>query len=490
MSHLSDKELDRLSREAAEQNDVPQNTSGWDSLHLRLDKEMPLNQRRQRRSLLLLLSLLVLLTGSGLVYQFATAPAPVAQQQDGALAKDAVTADRKQPAVSEKTPAGHLPENNATGQNAAKKQPTSPAGGDQPHAGASRSNNNPVVAGQDQLNKIPGSSATSNEQLSTEKRIGQNSGQPTNTVISSQPPANRAPSKGKSQKQTLTGILVSGNKSSVNQTVMPQQTAGTNLVVMNDPEASLAGMVTARALPEINKPAIDRNNIGIRDVPAATTGKKSPKQTTSKFPFSVSLMGGADWTTVKFTHKEQAGYNAGLTFTWHFAKNFSVTTGAVYMKKNYSADGKDYHPPKGYWTNYITLDEVNGSCWMIDIPLNLRYDFATGKKSSFFGSAGASTYLMDKESYTYHYWNNGNYYKRHWENNDNSNHVFSILNLSAGYEKTVTKNISAQIEPYIKLPMAGIGFGNMQMSSYGLNFAIRYHPQFKKQNITVPVNNP
>jgi hypothetical protein len=168
--------------------------------------------------------------------------------------------------------------------------------------------------------------------------------------------------------------------------------------------------------------------------------------------------------------------------TWHFAKKFSFATGAVYTKKNYSAYGKDYHPPKGYWTNYITLDELNGSCWMIDIPLNLRYDFSGGKKYTFFSSAGVSTYLMNKESYTYHYMYNGNYTSRNWLNDDNTSHLFSVVNVSAGYEKSVGKNLSIQVEPYLKLPVSGIGFGKMQMNSYGINFAIRLRPELKKQN--------
>ncbi len=482
MSHLSDKELDRLSREAAEQHDVQQNTSGWDSLHLRLDKEMPVNPRRQRRSLLLLLSLLVLLTGSGLVYHFATAPTePVVQKPGAVSANDELAGNPNQSSASEKVTGNRKPERDATNQDASNQKQSAPV---------TSGKNTPGIAGQDNLNQQPAPVPSNDDEQSNEKINRQPEKQTTNTSVFSKPNANRSNLKGNAnRKESLAAIAASGNGTSANKKVLQQQPG--NPVAVNDPEPSLGGLATAQALPDISKPAVDRNSVVTNDVlPASSLSNKAPKQTGRKFPLSLSIIGGADWTTVKFTHQENAGYNAGLTFTWHFARNFSVTTGAVYTKKNYSAYGKDYHPPKGYWTNYITLDEVNGSCWMIDVPLNLRYDFANGRKYSFFGSAGASTYFMDKESYSYHYWNNGNYYNRKWENNENSSHLFSILNISAGYEKTVSRNVSAQIEPYLKMPMSGIGFGNMQMSSYGLNFAIRYRPEFKKQNISVPVKNP
>ena len=58
MSHLSDKDLDHLAREAAEQLDVDQNSSGWEALQAKLDVEMPVEKRRRRWLFFLLLPLL------------------------------------------------------------------------------------------------------------------------------------------------------------------------------------------------------------------------------------------------------------------------------------------------------------------------------------------------------------------------------------------------------------------------------------------------
>ena len=72
-------------------------------------------------------------------------------------------------------------------------------------------------------------------------------------------------------------------------------------------------------------------------------------------------------------------------------------------QKNYSAEGKDFHPPKHYWTNYVTLNSLDGNCVMWDIPLNVRYNITTKPSNTWFVSTGLSSYIMRKQAYTYDY---------------------------------------------------------------------------------------
>ena len=485
MSHLSDKELDRLGREAAEQNDIEQNTSGWDKLHLRLDKEMPIHQRKQRRSLLLLLSLIVLLTGSGLVYRYVNGPElPVANKSGGDVHQDEPFAKREKlnnttvPSIASVKPVAvdkNLPANNSKNADVTVKNPTSKE------------------------------QASSNDITNSEKVKETTGGTGNNSVIknNSHPVLSARKNQSVPRRKEIVSVRLASEekkKASVNTTMdevtvnrrVGMETVNAPLEITSPLHVTVADVSVFTA---IKKPAIDRS-VAVMDhaikqsLENTTTNKKGQQPNVKKFPFSIAVVGGTDWSTVRFTHNDKPGYNAGILFYWHFAKKLSLTTGALYTKKNYSAYGKDYHPPKGYWTNYITLDKVNGSCWMIDIPLNLRYDFAGGKKFNFFGSAGVSTYLMNKESYTYHYMYNGNYTNRKWLNDENSRYVFSVINIAAGYEKSVGKKVSVQVEPYLKMPISGIGFGKMQMNSYGLNFALRFRPEYKKQNTTIPVINP
>ena len=508
MSHLSDKELDRLSKEAAEQNDVEQNTSGWDSLNLRLEKEMPVNPRKQKRRLLLLLSLLVLLTGSGLVFQYVNGPSPSIDKVSGTRTlSETPDIPGKLPGDEHKTSQNgtrHLNEipppvmekskvaaaDGTTGQKeAVSAGPTTGLPGTTEPENSTAQKTKPSVAGP--AKELQSSASTNSDY----PRKGKDN--PAIDLSSDRISAVQKNASAKkvtpARKEIIPGGVASGEKSIVKDEGNKNTASPQRNTIQEEPAGSMLLMLDAENI-SIRKPAIDKNTLDALTSPNETSPaiaqKKQQQGTAKKFPFSIAITGGTDWTSVRFTHNDKAGYNAGVMLSWHFSRKFSLSAGALYTKKNYSAYGKDYHPPKGYWTNYITLDELNGSCWMIDIPLNLRYDFAGGKKFNLFGSAGVSTYLMNKESYTYHYMYNGNYARRNWLNENNSSHVLSILNVSAGYEKSVSKKISVQMEPYLKIPVSGIGFGRMQMNSYGLNFSIGYRPEYKKQHTPVPGIHP
>src|SRR5258708_32580187 len=68
MYPLNDKDLDRLSREAAEQFDVESSATGWDLVENRLNHELPVKAEKERRRFLLWLFFIALMAGGGLVY--------------------------------------------------------------------------------------------------------------------------------------------------------------------------------------------------------------------------------------------------------------------------------------------------------------------------------------------------------------------------------------------------------------------------------------
>jgi hypothetical protein len=192
---------------------------------------------------------------------------------------------------------------------------------------------------------------------------------------------------------------------------------------------------------------------------------------------------------VRFTHTQQPGTNLGLTVAYNISNRFAIQTGVLYTAKNYKSYGKDYHPPKGYWTDYVKLETVTAECNMWDIPLNLRYNLAPRKASNLFASAGLSSYLMQKEEYDYFYYYNGNAVNRHRSYDSDSKHWFSVLNLSVAYERQVSKSFSLQAEPFFKQPLRGVGFGSVKLNTTGIYFTLKYRPpahtakQEKKLNV-------
>jgi hypothetical protein len=108
---------------------------------------------------------------------------------------------------------------------------------------------------------------------------------------------------------------------------------------------------------------------------------------------------------------------------------------------------------------------------MWEIPLNIRYNFNKSERMKWFATAGLSTYLMTKENYTYqyNYWSGGPTEDSAWKINKPSQYWFSVVNLSAGFEQRLGKIGNLRLEPYVRLPLSGIGTGRLPIMSAGLN---------------------
>jgi hypothetical protein len=192
------------------------------------------------------------------------------------------------------------------------------------------------------------------------------------------------------------------------------------------------------------------------------------------------LLVAPDFTSVNSLAGDKAGSSLGLTVDYQFAPHWYLSTGILATRKNYAARNQDYHASTSFYQNNRingNVSFVKGSFYMMEIPLNLRYDFIAAGSTLFFVSAGASSYLMTTE--------NANVYWRHY-NMDQCNAVdhirvdptslFSCINLSAGVETGLTNSLSLVIAPYMKIPTKNLGAGQVQMNSVGINFALKWSP--------------
>jgi hypothetical protein len=84
---------------------------------------------------------------------------------------------------------------------------------------------------------------------------------------------------------------------------------------------------------------------------------------------------------------------------------------------------------------------------------------------------------MLKEKYSLFYDNySGDTYTREMKIKGNNQHVFGIWNIGLGYERKLGKKFAVQVEPYYRLPLVGIGEGNLDLKSMGVFFGIKYYP--------------
>ncbi|MEI8073964.1 MAG: outer membrane beta-barrel protein [Bacteroidota bacterium] len=197
-------------------------------------------------------------------------------------------------------------------------------------------------------------------------------------------------------------------------------------------------------------------------------------QVHNKKGFFISIIGGFDASTVKYNYVSNVGYNIGGTLGYRFNNHWSLQSGAIFTQKNYKLKGADFHAPKGSWISYYDIETVDGYCKMWDVPLIATYHFNGNSNGNSFISIGSSSYFMKNENYNYLYYYNSQPYSRSSNYNSTDQHLFALLHISAGIERPLSKNITTIIEPYAKIPLSGVGFGGIQLSSFGLNFSVQY----------------
>lgn len=202
----------------------------------------------------------------------------------------------------------------------------------------------------------------------------------------------------------------------------------------------------------------NKNNIpSIKNKP----GKKS-------LHFYAGIIAGPDITTVKLQSVKKAGFGFGLVTGFQFNERWSVETGLIADKKFYNTDGKYFNTNNITIPNYIIIDHADGSCNMLVIPLNIRYNFKKRYGSGWFASTGISTYLMKKEDYTYDLTRYGVTYSRKYTYRESRNTFSAVLNFGGGYSHRLGNMGHLRVEPYIKLPLRKVGIGDLPLQSAGI----------------------
>jgi hypothetical protein len=205
---------------------------------------------------------------------------------------------------------------------------------------------------------------------------------------------------------------------------------------------------------------------------AASATKVKREPASLKKGLYYGLLFSPDLTTVKFQRTSNVGYNVGLLAGYRFGKRLAVETGVLYERKFYYSTGEYFNTKKTPWPADMDLINVDGWCNMYEIPVNVRFTFATGEKSSWYANAGMSSYIMKKQKYDYSYKYYGQYGERNWTYRKTTADWFSIIHLGVGYERPVGVLGTLRVEPYIKIPSRGIGIGDLPVTSVGMNIGL------------------
>lgn len=215
----------------------------------------------------------------------------------------------------------------------------------------------------------------------------------------------------------------------------------------------------------------------------ASHKKNTTSKNRNKFinSFAINFSAGPDVSAVNIDDigKINPVFGAGISYS--IGKRWTVRTGFYVEKKVYDTKATNYHPPAGFWNYYPDLSYIDANCKVYEVPLIINYNFNQTSSHFWFISGGISSYFMKKENYYYTPKDPSIQYPYDsYTVNNKNRHYFSSVRLSGGYERKFSNTISLIAEPYINLPLAGVGYGKVKLYSTGILITLSIKPFAKK----------
>lgn len=196
-------------------------------------------------------------------------------------------------------------------------------------------------------------------------------------------------------------------------------------------------------------------------------------------PFKASRLGiglaiSPDKSSAGMTSKYgETGYRIGIKGEYRLSDNLFLTAGILASSVNYSTRGSRYNPPE-FLNNGVNPDRTTALCLILDIPLGIKYNVINFDKSSLFATAGLSSYIMLNEDYQFEYETDYSSYESTYEVKNGSRHLFNNIGLSVGYELNLFSKWNLRAEPFINIPLNGVGWGDVKLYSVGSYVSINY----------------
>ncbi|HVZ56262.1 MAG TPA: hypothetical protein VG870_06350 [Chitinophagaceae bacterium] len=473
------EEFDKKIREAADQHHPAYNEKAWTKMQQLLDRHLPQEDRRRRRFPLLWLLLCAVLAGAGFLWLAQTRSTGshavtqtgrpgglVTRSEPGRRSQDTDLSSIGGQDIMDTRKLARGSQVDATPHDPASR-PLKDSGNSSPQAGKKAAGPSvSVSAGPGVSGRAPAHISRSGEGSSRRAAGTYYRDSEAGTPHSGQMPDYRHAPRRSAQNGMVSGYRAddslstyrTGRKTQPAGLLLPEQWAGADL---------LAGL-----WPDSLRSALDLSEDQALAFLAARN--RTPLREVSPWGFSVSA--GPDLSSAggHYVGRLRLSYGAGFSYT---KNRVTLRTGLYTSRKIYSASADAYHPPSGYWTNYADLKRVDADCNIYEIPVSLAYRLGQSSGHSWFVSAGLSSLLMQRETYHYLYKDpSGQLEYKGWTLYNKNRHFFSMLDLSAGYQRALSDRVSLVAEPYLALPLQGVGFGRVKLASAGVLFTLQVRP--------------
>ncbi len=237
----------------------------------------------------------------------------------------------------------------------------------------------------------------------------------------------------------------------VNANVVPQQQSATLIAAKPATAAEKSNAAMMKLLENTSQP---------------NTNKLSAKtQASLRSRFSGTILGAQDINGAGSFKQSKVGSKAGLVFAAGVSQKLTISTGAVYSSTPYAANYDNFSLP---YQPKVPPVSMSANCQMLDIPINIGYKvYNKGKNTVSFGT-GLSSYIMLQQDYSFNYAASSGIPTRDYSVPNSSSYLFKIVNLNATYERQISSKAGISVQPYLKLPLAAVGYSQVKLQTTGI----------------------
>jgi hypothetical protein len=474
------EEMDKKIRAAAESDAHGYDDKAWKGMELLLDKHLPQEKKRRRIIFFLLIGLLV--AGIPAFYMIRKTSSssgnnPLIENTTQGNSKN--TKNNSQPGSSDQQQKPGTATNNTT--NTTSSLPATetiiPATDD------TKANTTITAAPATSLKSDPSMSIqVKNSGIGSTKPSTNNQNQPDKIKPRTQPAKQTITISNGPARSTTPGDPVTQVPPPVVTSPIVAAPVTNDATKTDAPKGDVAKNETATDETSEKETKTDSTTIAKTEAPA----KKEKKKNSVAGKFIISASAGPDLSSVGTkTGKWRGQYGVGIGYAIN--DKWTIRTGFYVARKIYTADSTNYKTNFNTigggvpYPNIYKLDEIKANCLVYEIPVSIMYNFPRSKNHSWFISGGVSSYLMKSERYDCSYVNNSGQWQTHTYNFKNENsHLFSVINISGGYQYYFNNRLSLMAEPYLKIAAGGVGQGEVKLNSTGVLFTLGYKP-FQKR---------
>ena len=461
---MPDEEIDKLVRDAASQHHPPYDDTAWGKMEVMLDKHLP-QKKDRRKPFVFLLSFLLL--GGAAYWGIKNT------SQNNTATTVKTSTENKPAALADAATIATIPGNNAGSTAANNPLPDQQLSKTATDANTTAGN----VAQKNNYPKttplaIVASNAIGYANNNGPYAANRNHGSRQKGRTAMQVKAPGVDDGADNMQAQITGVEkndVTGNATSTTETPAKKEATIEKTVVT--PETAVTKTDAVKEVKD-KVPEADKNN-----TTSTSAKKKTSKSFSDKLAVTVSAGSDVSFIEISKAGKLKPAYGAGLSYA--VGKHITIASGLYVSKKIYTATPYQYK-----FTGYVNpgLKEIGADCKVFEIPVSVYYNFKQVKNHNWLAGVALSSFLMKRESYDYRYEMPGGQPYSYEKTVTNENkHYFSVLTLSGGYQYKLNNRFSFIAEPYVKIPLTGIGVGKIKLNSTGVLFTAAIKPFAKKK---------